>query len=183
MPAFPYRRMLVLGVTGSGKSTVAERLAARLGLTYLELDALYWKPGWVESDRDDFRARVELATRAPGWTLAGNYRSVRDIAWPRAEAAVWLDYPFALVFGQLWRRTWKRWRTQELLWGTNREPLLAHLKLWSKESLFHWLVRTYRPRKREYAALFALPEFAHLRVFRFRHPRETETWEAGLEPA
>jgi adenylate kinase family enzyme len=183
MPAFPWRRILVIGVTGSGKSTVAERLAARLGLTYLELDAVYWKPGWVESDRHDFRARVELATRAPGWTLAGNYSSVRDIAWPRAEAAVWLDYPFPLVLGQLWRRTWQRWRSQELLWGTNRERLSSQFKLWSTDSLFHWLVRTYGRRKREYPALFAQPEYAHLQVFRFQQPRATEAWEAGLESA
>ncbi len=180
MPAFPYSRIIVVGVTGSGKSTLAERLAARLELEFIELDALYWKAGWVESGREDFRQRVEQSTRSPGWIVAGNYHSVRDIVWPRAEAAVWLDYPFLLVFGQLWRRTWRRWQSQELLWGTNRERLLPQFRLWSKESLFNWLVQTYWRRKKEYPLLFSRPEHAHMRVFHFGRPSETEAWEAGL---
>jgi adenylate kinase family enzyme len=180
MYPFSSQRILILGTTGSGKSTLAERLALHLDLAYIDLDALYWKPGWVESDREEFRQRVEEATRLPRWVIAGNYRSVRDVAWPRAEAAIWLDYPFLLVFGRLWRRTWQRWRTQELLWGTNRERLLPQLKLWSKESLFNWLVQTYGRHKREYPALFAQPEYAHIQLLRFRRPRETEAWEAGL---
>jgi adenylate kinase family enzyme len=106
MPTCPYQRIVVVGVTGSGKSTLAERLASRFVLDYIELDALYWKPGWEESCREEFREKVERATRAPGWVLAGNYRIVRDIAWSRAQAVIWLDYPFLRVFGQLWRRTW-----------------------------------------------------------------------------
>ena len=180
MPHFPYQRIIVIGVTGCGKSSLGERLAARLDLAYIELDALYWQPGWVESAREDFRQRVELATRPSRWVVVGNYGTARDLLWARAQAAVWLDYPFLLVLGRLWRRTWRRWRTQELLWGTNRERLLPQFKLWSKESLFSWLVQTYWRRKREFPALFARPEYSHLRVFRFSMPAETEAWEAAL---
>ena len=66
MAAFPYRRICVIGVTGSGKSLLAERLANKLGLDFIDLDALYWKPGWVVSGDEDFHARVEAATRTPG---------------------------------------------------------------------------------------------------------------------
>ena len=44
------RRIVVVGTTGSGKSTVARALARAGGLTYVELDAFNWRPGWVESD-------------------------------------------------------------------------------------------------------------------------------------
>ncbi|MBI4731928.1 MAG: AAA family ATPase [Chloroflexi bacterium] len=176
MPPFPYQRIVVVGVTGCGKSTMAERLAAKLALEFIELDALFWKPGWFDSTREEFREKVEAATHAPRWALAGNYGMARDIVWPRAEAAVWLDYSFFLVFGRLLRRTWVRWRTKELLWGTNYEPFWVHFKLWSKDSLINWMFQTYWRRKRTYPQFFAMPEYSHLKVFRFKTPRERETW-------
>lgn len=178
--SFPYRRIVVVGATGCGKSTLAERLAQKLGLTYIELDALYWKPNWVGSSDEAFRAKVEAATRAPAWALAGNYRAVRDIVWPRAEAVIWLDYPFLLILGRLLRRIWLRWRTQELMWGTNRETFWVHFKLWSDDSLVKWLFKTYWRRKREYPDLFARPENVHLQVYRFRHPPEAQAWLDSL---
>jgi len=176
MASIPYRRIIVVGVTGSGKSMLAEQLARKLGLVYIELDALYWKPGWVDSGNAEFREKVDHATRAPGWVLAGNYAKVRDIIWPRAEALVWLDYPFLLALGRLWSRTWHRWWTKELLWGTNYERLLPQFKLWSKESLFNWLVQSYGRHKQQYPQLFASPDYSHLFVFRFKRPGDTEKW-------
>lgn len=181
MSTFPYKRIVVIGVTSSGKSTLAETLARRFDMSFIELDALHWEPHWQEAPNDVFRARVENATRCERWTVAGNYRVVRDITWPKADAVIWLDYPFLLVLRQMTRRTFLRWWSQELLWGTNIEPLSKHFKLWSEESLFHWLFKTYWRRKREYADLLSQPENQHLKVFRFKHPKETEAWLKGFE--
>ncbi|MFN8405143.1 MAG: hypothetical protein U0V48_16565 [Anaerolineales bacterium] len=70
-----------------------------------------------------FRERVRAATQAERWIVAGNYSVVRDLVWTRAEAVIWLDYPFLLVLNQLTRRTFNRWWTQELLWGKPRTVL------------------------------------------------------------
>jgi hypothetical protein len=178
--SFLCKRIVVIGVTGCGKSMLAEKLSQKLGLEFIELDALFWKPGWVESDREEFRQKVNRATCAPAWALAGNYSYARDLIWPRAEALVWLDYSFWLVFGRLVKRTLQRWYTKEPLWGTNTERLLPQLKLWSKESLFYWQVHSYRKHKRLYPVLLASPEYSHLRVYHFRNPHETEVWLDSL---
>lgn len=180
MPSFPYRRLVVVGTTSSGKSTLAAQVAQKLGLDFIELDALHWEPNWVEAPDDVFRTRVDAATRAPGWCVAGNYSVVRDLTWARAEAIVWLDYPFHTVFWRLTRRTFHRWWTRELLWGINRENLWTHFKLWSDESLFHWLFKTYWRRKREIPQLFALPQHAHLQVIHLKTPKKTDAWLASL---
>lgn len=181
MLSFPYKRVLVVGVTSSGKSTLAEKLARRFDLNFIELDALHWEPNWQEAPLGLFRARVETATQAEKWIVAGNYRIVRDLTWPKAEAVIWLDYPFLIVLWQLTRRSLTRWWTRELLWGTNYEPFWIHLKVWSKESLYNWLFQTYWRRKREYPELLELPEHEHLKLIRFKHPKETDEWLESLQ--
>src|SRR5215207_3704976 len=176
MNAFPYQRVVVVGVTSSGKSTLAENLAKLFDLHYIELDALNWEPNWQNAPLEVFRSRVETAIQAEKWIVAGNYHVARDLIWPKAEAILWLDYPLLIVLGQLTHRTFKRWWTQELLWDTNRERLWTHFKLWSNDSLYHWLFKTYWRRKREYPLLFSQPEHQHLKLIRFTHPNETKAW-------
>lgn len=180
MSSFLYKRVIVIGVTSSGKSTLAERLARRFDLNYIELDALYWEPNWQAAPLEIFRARVEKATQAEKWVTAGNYRVVRNLIWPKAEAVIWLDYSLGRVLWQMTRRNFTRWWTRELLWGTNYEPLWTHFKLWSTDSLYHWLFKTYGRRKREYPTLLSQPEHQHLKLIRFTHPNETEAWLKSL---
>lgn len=181
MESFPFKRIVIVGATGSGKSTLAETLAQRFKLDFVELDALFWLPAWQQRSPDEFRTLVDEATRSPGWVVSGNYHSVRDLTWSRAEALIWLDYPFWTVFWRLWRRTWRRWYSRELLWGTNRESLRDQLMIWSPEkSLIRWLVKSWPERRREYPLLFALPENSHLEIIHLQSPRETEAWLRSL---
>ena len=173
----PPRKFVVLGATGSGKSTFAKELARKINIPCIELDALHWLPGWKHVPEDEFRQRVEIATSGKAWVVDGNYGEVRDITWPRAETIIWLDYRLWTVFWRLWRRTWSRSWNRELLWGTNYETLYSQLKIWSAEdSLFHWLFKTYWRRKRQYPELFKLPEFSHLNIIQFQRPEEAEEW-------
>lgn len=181
MEAFPYRRLVVIGVTGAGKSTLAKQLSEHLHLEYVELDALHWQPNWTPSPLPEFRERAQAVLSATdGWVVAGNYHVVRDLVWPKAEAIMWLDYSLPLVFRQLLVRTIRRSVLREELWNGNREKFWWHLKLWSDESLFHWLFKTYWRRKREYPLLLAQPEHAHLHPIRFSSPGETKNWLASL---
>ena len=176
METIPYKKFVVIGTTGSGKSTMAEKLANKFGLDYIELDAINWGPNWTPAGDELLRARVEEATRSPGWVVAGNYSKTRPVTWARAEAVIWLDYSLWVIFWRLWRRTWKRIFQKEELWNGNRENLWTQLKLWSDDSLFHWLFKTYWRRKREYPQLFAIPEYSHLQIIQFKNPRQTQEW-------
>jgi adenylate kinase family enzyme len=173
-------RVVVIGATGSGKSTFAERLAARLGGAYVELDALHWEPHWTEAAPDVFRERVALAAAGACWVVAGNYSRVRDVVWPRADTVVWLDYPFPLVLRRLTARTVRRAITREVLWNGNRENLWDHCRLWSEKSLFNWLFKTYWAHRREFPRLLQQPAHAHLRIVRLSRPRDAEAWLAGV---
>jgi adenylate kinase family enzyme len=173
---------VVVGTSGAGKSTLAQRLSEQLKLDFVELDAFHWEPDWKAASIDTFRARANEATLGGDWVVAGNYQQVRDIIWPRADTLVWLDYSFALVFCRLTGRIIRRAVTREVLWNGNRETFWPHLKLWSEESLFHWLFKTYWRRRREFPILFSRPEYAHLKIVRLSSPRATEQWLRRFTP-
>jgi adenylate kinase family enzyme len=84
-------RVAVIGTTGSGKTTFARRLAAVLAAPHVELDALYWGPGWTRCG--SFLQDVRDAIQQPRWVVDGNYSTVRDVVWRRCTAIVWSTIP------------------------------------------------------------------------------------------
>lgn len=88
------QRIVIVGNAGSGKSTLARTLGQRLGLSVVHLDALFWQPGWVEPDAEQFRQRVREAVAEKAWVSEGNYaRRTFDLRLPRADLVIWLDTP------------------------------------------------------------------------------------------
>ena len=88
---------------------------------YVELDAIFHQPGWTPLPTDDFRARVGEIVTSDSWVVDGNYSSVRDLIWARADTAVWLDLPRHRVMWQLSRRTFSRASRRTELWNGNQE--------------------------------------------------------------
>ena len=119
------RRVSVVGTTGCGKTTLARALANMLRCTHVELDALFWGPGWSMAELPVFRSRVASVVAGDGWVVDGGYSDVRDLIWARADTVVWLDYPLAVTLSRLLRRIAARIRDGTELWpGTgNRETI------------------------------------------------------------
>ena len=174
------RRVVVLGTSGSGKTTLARELSRRMRAPHIELDALHWNENWTTTPKPLFRQRVEHAIAQETWALCGNYAVVRDLTLARADTAIWLDYPMTLVFTRVFARTLRRAITRELLWGNNRESL--RINFFSRESLFLWVIESWRRYRRDYPKLLRSDGCRHLRVLRFRSPAETDAWLSQLGP-
>jgi adenylate kinase family enzyme len=87
-------RVLVMGSSGSGKSTFARRLSEITGLPMVSLDALYWRPDWMPSDAQQFEKRVTEAAGQPRWIMDGNYTSHGgEIRRGIADGVIWFDLP------------------------------------------------------------------------------------------
>lgn len=168
------KRIVVIGTTGSGKTTFARQLARTFGIPHIELDALHWNPNWQETPKEQFIEKVEAATQAPAWVVDGNYTTkVSPIVWQRADTILWLDYPFPVVLSRLLARTVRRlWSGEECCNG-NRESLK---NLLSKDSLLLWAVSSHWRHRREYAAKLRQPAHGGLRQMRFHSPKEASRW-------
>src|SRR5690349_5850250 len=166
------KRVVVLGTSGSGKTTFARELAQRLSAAHVELDELYWEPNWTEAPRPVFRGRVTQAVQRDRWVLDGNYRSVRDIVWPRADTIVWIDYSMSIVFRRVFVRTMRRCWTGQELWSGNRERFWTQF-FSTNDSILVWALTSWRKHRREYPE--ALREQSRLgkRVIRFADPSTT----------
>jgi adenylate kinase family enzyme len=172
------QRVVVLGASGCGKSTMARALASHLNLPYVEIDALQWGPNWTAAPTEILRSRVEMATAGDRWVVDGNYSKIRDAIWPRADTLIWLDYPMSVNFWRIFRRTVRRCITHEKLWHGNVESWATQFL--SGDSLFLWMMTSWRRHRREYPKLFRAPECEHLRIHRFAAPAEAENWLGKL---
>jgi adenylate kinase family enzyme len=178
-PAF--QRVIVVGTSGCGKTTFARRLAACLGLPHVELDRLFWLPGWQQPDREAFRRSVAERASAPAWVIDGNYGSLHDITWPRATHALWLNYAFPRVVWQVTRRTVGRVAARREVFPGCRETFAKSFL--SRKSVIWWAISTYHRRQRQLAALRRDATFPQVAWIELRGPAEARAFWAALESA
>ncbi|WP_446663694.1 adenylate kinase [Flexivirga sp. B27] len=169
-------RLLLYGVTGSGKSTAAERVSVALGLPcHLVDEEIGWLPGWVERDR---AAQREIASRIVAgecWVLDSAYGHWRDVVLPRVDVVVALDYPRWLSLGRLVRRTTRRVVTRRPACNGNIETIG---KVLSPDSILVWHFRSFAAKRQRIAEWSAEP--AGPRVLRVTHPRELDDLVTAL---
>ena len=67
------QRINVIGTSGCGKTTFSKQLAQKMQLPYVEIDKIFWGPGWSMPADKVFFEKLETALSADAWVLDGNY--------------------------------------------------------------------------------------------------------------
>lgn len=176
--------MSVVGVSGSGKSQLAARIAEAIDAPHVELDALFHQPGWQPSESDTFIANVRAATSGERWVVDGNYRiAVRDgPVWERADTVVWLDLPRSVTIRQSIRRTFGRAIHRTELWNGNRESPVNMLRWDPHKSIIRWSWTSYDRVRSQYLVAMIDPRFDHLRFICLTSHSAAEHWLAAIDP-
>ena len=85
-------RIIIIGCGGAGKSTLARQLGEKLNLPVVHLDKLFWKPGWVESTKDEIDAKIMEEMSKPKWIIDGNYNRTIPERIKRCDTIIYLDF-------------------------------------------------------------------------------------------
>ncbi|KAJ7189459.1 hypothetical protein GGX14DRAFT_529693 [Mycena pura] len=149
-------RIHIVGNSGKLPSTIGKQLAALLGVPFIPLDTLSWKPGWQESSSDEMREKVDraLAAAPHGWVVDGNFAgSVGPLVGAKSTDIIWLDPPIALYLPRLVLRTVLRMLRLSEPCSPGCNESLSNV-LFSRESILWWCITNHRPlRERERARM------------------------------
>lgn len=167
------RKVLVIGPGGAGKSTLARRLGERLNIRVLHLDKLYWRAGWVETPKPEWREKVAEMLKGEAWIMDGNYSGTLDIRFQACDTVVFLDMARTLCL----RRVVKR----ALMYRSRSRPDMAEgcpERLSLEFILWIW---NYPRRSRPKIARILESNPGAKRIIWLRSPRDVERFlaEAG----
>ena len=174
------KHVLVWGPACSGKTTLGQEIARRIGVPHIELDAVFWKPEWVETTLEEFRRDVQAIVRdnPDGWVIDGNYGRIKDLVLPEADTVVWLRLPFRVVFWRALKRAVVRSWTKEPLWGSNYETFRE--QFFSRDSLLLYIIRNWRRYTRKgREELAVIPH--HARVIELRSSSQVKEFMDSLD--
>ena len=170
------QRILVYGVTGSGKSMLAARAANRLGLPFYAMDDLTWEQGWVPVSDQEQRRRVAEVVANEAWVIDASYGTWNDLVLERVELIVGLDLSRAVSFSRLLRRT--------LSHVVRRTPTCnGNVETWrnaffDRDSILVWHFKSFKRKRVRMRHWHSSPDFPQTVLL--RSPAEVEQWYAAL---
>ncbi|MDQ1746279.1 MAG: hypothetical protein QOD07_542 [Frankiaceae bacterium] len=171
------RRYLIYGVTGSGKTVLAKRLAERTALPFFLVDDLTWLPGWVPVGEEEQRALIDELTARDAWVVDSAYSKWLDLPLARADVIVALDYP---RWVSLWRVT-----RRSLLRAIDRRPICGgNVETWrrlvSRDSMIHWHFHSFARKRARIRAWVANPPGPQ--VVLLSSPQQARKWLDSVQP-
>lgn len=167
------KRILVLGVTGAGKSTAVHRIASLKNADVIDFDEIRWEPGseksWTPRPDDVQQALTNKVTDAERWVMAAVGGSTEEIVLPKVDLIVYLDYSPAIAFARLIKRTARRVVLKEKCCNGNTESLP---NLVGKDAIILWWFKTFRDRHQKALATEANPDLP--KTLRLTHPSQLD---------
>ncbi|HSI66233.1 MAG TPA: topology modulation protein [Planococcus sp. (in: firmicutes)] len=135
------KKVIVAGVSaGAGKSTFAKNIGKRLDISVHHLDSYYWKPGWIETESQEFKDAQHQLVAGDTWIIEGNYASSMEIRLAEADTFIYLELPLRVCL----YRVLMRWIKNH---GKTRPDMAAGCPEKMDKEFLKFIVTTYAARK------------------------------------
>lgn len=99
------KRILVIGCSGSGKSTFANFLGKKFNLEVIHLDKYFWKPNWTMRTNEEFTEIVSNLIQEENWIMDGNYSKTLSIRALYADIIFFFDLPSYICTYRILKRS------------------------------------------------------------------------------
>jgi len=93
------KKIVILGASGTGKTTTCRMLGKKLNIKVLHLDSVYWKKDWDHISKRDFNIYMKtFLLENDNWAIDGNYSNNLhfDYRINACDTIVYLDFGIQL---------------------------------------------------------------------------------------
>lgn len=159
-------RIMILGPLGSGKSYLARRLSADLGLPLIHLDREFWLPGFKTPCTDEWHDKVRELVIGDSWVIDGNFFDTIDCRLNSATILILLQVPWRTYMRRLLTRTLKNIGRVRYDLGQTERISFSHI----------WNAATYGRRKSsKFAESIEKARLNNISIFFIQNNSDLET--------
>ena len=133
---FNFKKILIVGCGGAGKSTLAVEMGNKFKLPVVHLDKLHWLPNWEMRPSEEFDSLLEDQLKKDEWIIDGNYDRTFELRLRYADLCIFLDYDTQLCIQSVIERV-------EKYKGTSRPDMTEGCNEQADEEFIEW-IQTYK---------------------------------------
>lgn len=167
------KRIVVMGITSSGKSTFARELSSMFDYKHIEYDKLQLQPNYEKRNPDDVSQNLNnliFHTEAwiyDGWIYEGSETN------HKADTFIWLDYPIWVNYWRVLKRSWTLIGKRQTSWSNDMDISLwqaLRMSIW----LILWIRRSKSRTRRGCKHLFTSPVYDDKYKIRLKSPKQAK---------
>lgn len=98
------KRLAIIGLPGSGKSTFATKLGKLLHLPVYHLDKYMFEPEGKKRDKKEFLSMQKVVLDKESWIIEGCSFSTFEMRFARADTFIYFRFSRALCFWRIFKR-------------------------------------------------------------------------------
>lgn len=162
-----FKKIIVIGSPGSGKSTFSRKLRDVTGLPLYHLDMINHKPDKTTVSGEEFDRRLNEIMRTDEWIIDGNYQRTLEVRLEKCDTAFLLDFPLDVCLAGAAERVGKK--REDMPWV--EDELDEEFRQWIVDFPATKLPEIYQ----------MLEHFRNKNIVIFKSRQETEKYLQKLE--
>ncbi len=134
-------KILVVGVSASGKSVFSRELGQRIGIPVTYMDALMWKPGWNHIGNEATVNLLDEISKHSEWIIEGYVqKKALPFILERADTIIYLDYPRIVTAWRYIKRSWMHRKVPrlELEGSPDKFSFEFLVRIWKKKEVYYF---------------------------------------------